>query len=479
MRSCLRFHVNGQLHEVDSVSPQLTLLEYLRQDCGLTGTKEGCAEGDCGACTVVVAEASSGRQRYHAMNACILFLPQLDGQSVITVEGLQDEEGALHPVQSAMVDAHGSQCGFCTPGFVMSLFALFNNQSCEPFDRDALNATLAGNLCRCTGYAPIVRAAQQCLASDRGAVIAELDTRIGKELASLADDSTVRLQYGDQVAWIPTSEEQFAQVLRDEPDAQIIAGATDVGLWVTKDLAQFDTLLFSRGVNEFRAMRESDDGYLDIGAAVTYREALPVLTRHFPGMSDMLHRLGGEQVRNAGTIGGNIANGSPIGDMPPALIALGAQLVLNGPAGERTLELEDFFIEYGKQDLRRSEYVSRIRVPLDPDGWFACYKLSKRIEQDISAVCAGIHVLVDNGTVQRARLCYGGVAGTPARARRAERALMKQPWSQATIDAAVQAMDADFTPISDWRASADYRRLAAGNLLQRVFDAHRAGGHDD
>lgn len=435
------FLLNGEAVHIEA-GPTVTLLDWLREERGLCGTKEGCNEGDCGACTVMV----TGEDGARALNACILFMPQLDGKAVRTVEGLAGPDGDLHPVQQAMIDHHGSQCGFCTPGFVMSMATAHRN------GRRDHNDQLAGNLCRCTGYAPIVRAA-----------VAAADQTV----PDWVQDSAVRSEGA------PYGLAQFAAWYADHPEATIVAGATDVGLWVTKQLRELDAVAFVARCPELNQITLSDDA-IHFGAGVSMTDVLAAVKDVYPSYAEMIRRYGSVQVRNAATIGGNIANGSPIGDNPPALIALGATLHLRLRDVDRSLPLEDFFVDYGKQDRQPGELVTGVTVPLGQDR-HRVYKLSKRFDQDISAVCGGFNITVENGVVTAARIAFGGMAGTPHRATAVEAALLGQPWTLETVEHAVARFADDYTPMSDMRASADYRLATAANMLRRYF-LEMAGG---
>ena len=481
MRTQIDFLLGDQRVSVSSAAPETTVLEWLRGN-RRTGTKEGCAEGDCGACTVVVAEEKDGRLRYRAVNACIQPLVSLDGRQLITVEDLAEpgshDFDSLHPVQKAIVAQHGSQCGFCTPGFVMSLFGMYHEEwmrGVGSADRKAINDALAGNLCRCTGYVPIVQAAAEALAPEAGDQFDAAEPDTLERLASLSSADSVCLGENQRRMFAPRDLDELTRLLAEHPGALPVNGATDTGLWMTKGLECFDTQLYLGEVAEL--LEASDDGdFIEIGAAVTYSDATPLLTRHFPDLAPMLGRLGGLQVRNAGTVGGNIANGSPIGDMPPALIALQSRLVLASQDSEREIELEDFFIEYGKQDLQPGECVLKVRIPKPAsDLRFRAYKLSKRFDQDISAVLGAFALELDGETVSSVRVAFGGMAGIPARAKRCEAALLGQPLNEATVEQACAALADDFTPLSDWRASAGYRMLAAQNLLRRFRNETQAG----
>ncbi|WP_163846530.1 xanthine dehydrogenase small subunit [Pseudooceanicola aestuarii] len=440
----LSFHLNGDRVDLDGIAPTTTLLDWLRETRGLTGTKEGCNEGDCGACTVMVGDNDGLR----AVNACILFLPQLHGKSVTTVEGLAAPDGTLHPVQQAMVDHHGSQCGFCTPGFVMSLATAHQTGARDHDD------TLAGNLCRCTGYAPIIRAAE-----------AAFDQPAPPHLAR-ADD-TAEGGFALAGAALPETADELAEWYLAHPRGTLIGGATDLGLHVTKQMRELGEVAFLHRCRDLQGIDIGSDG-IRIGAGVTITRMMQALTPHFPGLSDMLRRYGSTQVRNAATIGGNIANASPIGDGPPALIALGATLHLRRGDTTRDLPLEDFFLDYGKQDRQPGEFVAAITLPRQDDR-LECYKISKRFDQDISALCGCFNISVTDGSVTDARIAFGGMAAIPKRATAVEAALTGQPWTEDTIAATWDAWEEDFQPISDMRASAAYRLDVARNLLTRYF----------
>ena len=467
MRDAVRFVLGSSTRELRDVSPTLTVLEYLRTVEFMCGTKEGCAEGDCGACTVVLGEPHNETMRYRAVNACILFVPALDGKQLLTVEHLRGTDGTLHPVQQAMVDRHASQCGFCTPGFVMSLFAL--HHAAEPPDRIAVNEALAGNLCRCTGYRPIVDAALDCCTGQAADRFVTDAAAMAARLRALNADSSLALRHGEERYFAPRSIAALAEVLLRHPDAMLLAGGTDVGLLVTKQHRKLGTVVALDAVEELTRIEQHGD-MLRIGAGASYEAALAVLAPLYPDFGALLRRLGSRQIRNRGTLGGNIGNASPIGDSPPVLLALDATLVLRRGTERRMLALDDFFSGYRCTALGAGEFIERIDVPLPQPGVrFRCYKVAKRFDQDISAVCAAFRVELVEGRVRDIRIGVGGMAATPVRARNTEQVLVGQSWTAGNVQTAMDALDAELSPISDMRASAAYRRMVARNLLYKCF----------
>jgi xanthine dehydrogenase small subunit len=460
----VRFLLDGETIEIAQPDPTGTLLDHLRYRMGRTGTKEGCAEGDCGACTVLVGSLEDDGLVWRAVNACILFLPMIHGKALLTVESLA-AEGQLNPLQQCMAGNGSSQCGFCTPGFVMSLHgrALGARGADLPVED-----VIAGNLCRCTGYGPILEA---------GEAVAHLkrdDAALIESLKGLNSDETVSGVFEGRQWFIPKTGAALADLLAEHPDAQLVAGATDVGLWVTKGLRTLETLIFIGDISELQAIAETPDS-LSIGAGVRYADAHAAFARLHPDLGELTRRIGGLQVRNAGTVGGNIANGSPIGDGPPALIALGATLTLDSASGRRTMALEDYFLDYGKQDRRPGEFVEIVSVPRPgPDDIVHISKLSRRFDSDISAVCGAFKLTVRDGVIVAARVAFGGMAATPKRAAGCEAALTGEPFAEVTIAAAVEALKADYAPLNDVRGSAAYRIEAAANLLWRLW--HSAQG---
>ncbi len=485
----IRLVIDGRVRDVRAVDPNRTVLEFLREDLGKTGTKEGCAEGDCGACTVVVAELDGERVRYRAVNACLQLLPTLDGKELITVENLKGPHGELHPVQRALVECHASQCGFCTPGFVMSLFALYKSER-RP-SRQRIDDVLSGNLCRCTGYRPIIAAAERmyeiadglgdadrhrmsCSFESSAPARARGEREAHERLQSIRrrDGLTYECELeggGPRRFFAPRDLDELATLRRRCPDAVVLAGGTDVGLWVTKQHRDLAAVIYVGGVEELGQIRVTDE-HVEIGAAATLADLEPIVAAHYPDLAELLRRFASPPIRNTATLGGNIANASPIGDTMPALIALGATLVLRSGRRLRSLPLDRFYLDYRKTALRPGEFLERVRIPrLPPDRCLRFYKVSKRLDQDISAVCAAFCLQRDGGRVRSLRACFGGMAAIPQRARRLEAALRGRAWTQAGVSAAAAQLAHDFTPIDDMRASAEYRRRVAGNLLQRFF----------
>lgn len=489
--SPIRFIRRGQRVQLDHVAPDRTLLEVLREDLGATGTKEGCGEGDCGACTVVLGSVDHGRVRYEAVNACIRLAHSVDGMALWTVEDLTADPliqpgaganananagaspGDLHPVQQALLECHGTQCGFCTPGFAMSLFGMYQNHVCQgrPVTREMAVRELSGNLCRCTGYRPILDAATRLpelppMRVDEPALLQKLEL-----LALDGQGLEANLTYS-----APATLAGLLAARAAQPQAQVVAGCTDVGLWITKGHRRFAQVLDVTRAQELREVREQPDGLLAIGAAVTLTDAFAALVARWPQLARFAERFAGLPVRNSGTLGGNVANGSPIGDSMPLLIALGAQVELASTRASRRLPLEDLYTGYRTNVMQPDELLAFIHVPPPVAGQqLAAYKISKRFDDDISAVCLVLNLQVEDGTVAAARIGAGGVAATPARARATEAALLGQPWSQATAERAAAALQAEFSPISDMRASSAYRSAVLGALVQRFWLESQGG----
>jgi xanthine dehydrogenase small subunit len=485
----IRFLLDGRLVCAENLPRTMTVLEYLREVAHRRGTKEGCAEGDCGACTVVLGalDPRTGRVEYRAVNSCIRFLPTIDGHELVTVESLSTSAEDLHPVQQAMMDHHGSQCGFCTPGFVMSLFALYLQDPAPT--RERVIEALSGNLCRCTGYRPIIEAGVQMGGYPTPA-------RWGREAChDLSRCEALRAIQREQPLrlpgfFAPRTVDELAAELEKEPKSLVLAGGTDVGLWVTKQLRELPPIIYVGAVAELKQIHH-DGATLEIGAAVSLTDAWRELATAYPTLTEMAQRFGSPPVRNSGTLCGNLANGSPIGDSLPVLIALDAELVLRkgfasgvefppsaGPC-VRTVPLEEFYLGYQRTALEPGEFVTAVRVHTRTTGWIAAYKLAKRFDQDISALSVALVIRVEDGRVADARIAFGGMAAVAKRAAAAERALIGAPWAESSINTAVEKLAEDFKPLTDMRASSAYRLQGAGNLLRRFYFEHSGtAGHD-
>lgn len=466
----IRFLLNQELRVEHCIDPNMTVLHYLRNHVGKTGTKEGCGSGDCGACTVVIGELNGEQIRYKSINSCLTFISSLHGKQLITVEDLKDQ-GKLHPSQQAMVDCHASQCGFCTPGFVMSMFALGKNIA-NP-DKEQIDVALSGNLCRCTGYRPIIDAAEQMyLTTDADQFERNQDHTISR-LKELKIHEQPQLNNGSKQAFNPGTLDELTELLAAYPKARIVAGGTDLALDVTQLHRELKTLIY---IGDIPALKKIDifDDRIELGAAASLTECYHALSCDYPDIGALLHRFASLQVRNQGTLGGNIGNASPIGDSPPALIALGATVVLrkgvSSLTSSRTIKLEDFFIDYKVTALQSGEFIEKVIVPrAKENGLFRSYKISKRIDDDISAVLGCFNLTIKDGTIVNAIVAFGGMAATPKRAEQCELTLTNKPWSLKTIEKARTSLALDFNPISDFRASKEYRMLTACNMLTRYF----------
>lgn len=476
----LRFILDGKVIDLHYVDPTRTVLQHLREDRHRTGTKEGCAEGDCGACTVIVGVLKKGRLQLRAVNACILFLPTLDGKILFTIESIKHySKASLHPAQQSMVDCHGSQCGFCTPGFIMSMVALYK-RSAQPSQVDIADS-LSGNLCRCTGYKPIIEAAQemynQSSKQDDGSLLHQVagsraddeETALIELLNSIRRQKMLVLQ-GDGRRYIaPTDLQQFAKVYADNPGSTILAGGTDIGIWVTKQQRQLETLIYLGNIDELRQI-SNHGNVIEIGSAVSLTDAFESLEKEYPELSELFRRFASMPIRNSGTLGGNIANGSPIGDSMPVLITLGSTIVLHCGENRRTLPLKDLYIDYQKNALQSGEFIESIRVPKKQSGWqVRSYKIAKRYDQDISAVCAAFNIQLIDDQVTDIRIAFGGMASTPKRAFQTEKALLNKTWDSAQVKIALKLLEKDYSPLSDMRASANYRMKVAQNTLYRFY----------
>jgi xanthine dehydrogenase small subunit len=460
--TAVRFLLNGKPCSEDGAPPSMTVLDWLRTRAHLTGTKEGCAEGDCGACTIVLGRRVDGSLQFQGVNSCLMMLPQIDNCAVLTVEGLAAPDGALHPVQQALVDTDATQCGFCTPGFVMAMFAFHHGG--EPADTAIVHEALAGNLCRCTGYRPIVAACRHIAHGPADRFVAELPA-LADALSALPACANYR--HGAQTFLMPRSLDALFAAMAQVPDAILLAGGTDLGLRVSKDREALPAVISVEAVEELRGIKTGADT-IEIGGAVTYTDALPHLDRHFPSFGTLVRRIGSRQIRNLGMIAGNLATASPIGDTIPCLIALDATVTLASRAGERALPVESFITGYRKSALAAGEVIAAIRIPMLAAGEdFAAYKVCKRFDQDISTVVAAFRLERRGGKVAELRAAYGGMAARAMRAGSVEGAVRGRPWAPAWLADVEALLARDFTPIADHRGGAEYRLRAAAGLLRR------------
>lgn len=462
----IQFLLNRELRTEHALDPNVTVLNYLREHVGKTGTKEGCASGDCGACTVVVGELDGERVRYRTLNSCLTFVSSLHGKQLITVEDLK-HQGKLHSVQQAMVDCHGSQCGFCTPGFIMSLFALQKNST--GFDKGATLEALAGNLCRCTGYRPIIDAAEQACCQKQPDQFDAFEADTVTRLKAIAPRETAELNSGDKRCLVPLTVADLADLYTANPEARLLAGGTDLALEVTQFHRELPVMIYVGHIEDMKRI-EVTDSAIEIGAAAALSDCYEALSREYPDFGELLHRFASLQIRNQGTLGGNIGNASPIGDAPPLLIALGAQIALRQGNTRRILPLQDYFLDYKVTARQEAEFIEKIIVPRkQANQAFRAYKVSKRLDDDISAVCAAFNLTIVDGVVTDARIAFGGMAAIPKRASACEAALVGSAWYPGVIERACDALGEDFTPLSDFRASKEYRLLTAQNLLRKFF----------
>ena len=461
----IKFIHEDRIEEVRNPDPNETLLNYIRTKLKKTGTKEGCAEGGCGACTVVLGELKNNDINYSAVNSCIMFLPTLQGKQLILVEDLISKNGLLHPVQQAMVNYHGSQCGFCTPGFVMSLFSMFKKHS--KFKDDVIKDSIAGNLCRCTGYQPIVKAAKSLNNKNKIDHFNKNKKNIIRLLKKISNESIV-IYKKNKKYFAPRYVQELKKILKKNIDSHLLSGGTDLSLKVTKERKDINCVVYMNSIKELNYIK-NNNGYIEVGATTSLIEFENYIQKHYPDFANILKRYGSVQIRNVGTIAGNIATASPIGDTLPILLSLDAKVILRSVKKTKVIPINDFFIDYRKTRLKKGQFIDSIRIPLFPKNIFKAYKISKRFDDDISSVCASFNLEVQNKKIKSIRVAYGGMASIPKRAKSCETILLNSPMTEATIIKAKEALERDFRPISDMRASGKYRMMVAKNLLHKCF----------
>ena len=465
--SVVKFIHNNKIMEIQDVDPNETLLNYIREKLNKTGTKEGCAEGGCGACTVVLGYLKNNKIFYQSVNACIVFLPTIHGKQLILVEDLVGKDGSLHPVQKSMVNFHGSQCGFCTPGFVMSLFSMYKNF--PSFNKKIIKNSIAGNLCRCTGYQPIINAAKSLNNKNKVDQFYQTKNETIKLLKIInKKNNSLTINRIDKKYFAPQTINELKILLKKYPKSKILSGGTDLSLIVTKERKTINSIIYINSIKELNYIKKNKK-YIEIGATTPLIEFESEIIKHYPDFKDILERYGSVQIRNVATIAGNIATASPIGDTLPLLLALNAKIVISNSKNDKILYLKDFFINYRKTKLKNGQFIKLIKIPLLQNNIFKAYKISKRIDDDISAVCASFNLNIKNNIIVSISIAYGGMAAIPKKALQCEKSLLNKDLSEKNINIAQKFLEKDFNPIDDMRASSQYRMKIAKNLLFKCF----------
>jgi len=461
--SNIEFIYQNKILKIENPNSNETLLNYIRTKLKKTGTKEGCAEGGCGACTVVLGELKNNEIYYKAINSCITFVPTLQGKQLILVEDLISKKGSLHPVQQAMVNYHGSQCGFCTPGFIMSLFAMFKRHS--KFKDNEIQDSIAGNLCRCTGYQPIIKAAKSLKNKNKIDHFTKDKKNITYLLKKINNKSIVIYNDGKKY-FAPRYVQELKKILKKNIDTNFLSGGTDLSLIVTKERKDISSMIYMNSITELQYIKNNNK-YIEVGASTPLIELESYIKKYYPDFTKILKRYGSPQIRNVATIAGNIATASPIGDCLPLLLSLNAKIVLQDLKKTKILFLDDFFVSYRKTKLKKGQFIHSIRIPLFKDNTFKAYKISKRFDDDISSVCAAFNLEIVKNKVRNIRIAYGGMAAIPKRAFYCEKILSNSIFTDEIISKAKKALERDFKPISDMRASSLYRMEVAKNLLEK------------
>ena len=459
----IKFVHDDQIVEVKNPDPNETLLNYIRTNLKKTGTKEGCAEGGCGACTVVLGELKNNEINYKAINSCITFLPTLQGKQLILIEDLTSKDGSLHPVQEAMVNCHGSQCGFCTPGFVMALFSMFKKHS--KFNEDVIKDSIAGNLCRCTGYQSIIKAAKSLKHKNKADHFSKNEKKIINLLKKNSNKS-IKIYQNDKKYFAPRYVLELKKILKKNINADFLSGGTDLSLGVTKERKDINSIIYMNSIKELNYIKNNNE-YIDVGASTPLIDLEIYIKKYYPDFTKILKRYGSLQIRNVGTVAGNIATASPIGDCLPLLLSLNAKVVLQDLKKTKVLSLDSFFINYRKTKLKKGQFIHSIRIPLFKNNIFKAYKVSKRFDDDISSICAAFNLEIVKNKIKSVRIAYGGMAEIPKRAVFSEKILLNSLFTEETIHKAKEALEKDFKPISDMRASGLYRMKVAKNLLEK------------
>ena len=459
----ISFIHRDRIVKIKNPDPNETLLNFIRTKFKKTGTKEGCAEGGCGACTVVLGELKNNEVNYRAINSCITLLPTLEGKQLIIVEDLISKNGMLHPVQEAMVKCHGSQCGFCTPGFVMALFSMFKKYS--NFKDDVIKDSIAGNLCRCTGYKPIVKAAKSLKSKNKNDDFSKNIKNTIKLLKKI-NNKSIKILKKDKKYFAPRHVLELKKILKKNTDANFLSGGTDLSLSITKERKDINSIIYMNSISELNYIKNNNE-YIEVGASTPLIDLEHYIKKYYPDFTKILKRYGSPQIRNVGTIAGNIATASPIGDCLPLLLSLNAQVNLQGLKKTQILFFDNFFINYRKTKLKKGQFIHSIRIPLSKKNTFKAYKVSKRFDDDISSICAAFNLEIVKNKIENVRIAYGGMAAIPKRAVFCEKILLKSLINEETINKAKQALEKDFKPISDMRASGLYRMQVAKNLLEK------------
>ena len=458
----IEFILNDELIKINNVDTNVSVLNYLRIDKRLTGTKEGCASGDCGACTAIIAELTNNKLEYKAINTCIMFLYSLHGKQLITVEHLSNSK--LHPVQQSMVDNHGSQCGFCTPGFVMSMFGMYKDKV-KPSNQN-IDEYLAGNLCRCTGYNSIKKAAKKMYSYGRKDKFSKNENKIIKLLKTIKHND-ILISKNNNKFYIPLNLKNLIQYTQNNKQYKFVTGGTDIALEVTKKNNNINSLIYL-GNNKDLNYIKIKENYINIGSATPINKIIPILKKYYPSFADMFDRYGSTQIRNVASIGGNLGSASPIGDSLPALLALNAKLILQSK-NQRLLDIKDFFKAYRKTALKNKEFIKEIRIPILKSHIFKCYKISKRIDDDISSLFVAYLMKLKNNIIIDINIAYGGMDSIPNFAFKTQKYLIGKEFNLKNIDKSKQMIEKDFTPLTDVRASSTYRKLVSKNLMDRLF----------